>query len=66
MISKEIQILAEDTPSTTTLKKWVAEFKRRTGSTKNDTWSSLLKSSTTDKQDSIHHYTLDDRLLTIQ
>ena len=44
-----LQILPEDYPSYTTLKKWAMEFKRTRYMTENDPQSGRLKTSTTDE-----------------
>ena len=61
-----VQVLAEDSPSNTTM-KYFEEFKWSRDNTKDDLQSGHPKTSTTDEQaDAIHHMVLDDTFLTIQ
>ena len=61
-----VQILAEDLPSDSTVKKWAAEFKWCKDSTEDDSQFGCPKIPTTDEQvDTIYHMVLDERHLTV-
>ena len=62
-----VQILAEDSPSYETVKKWAAELKWGRESTKDGPRCDLPKTSTTDKKiDAIQRMIFDDKRLTVQ
>ena len=61
-----VQVLAEDSPSYATVKKWAAKFKQDRHSTEDDPQSGHSKAATIDKQvDAIHCMVLNDRHLSL-
>ncbi|XP_066302907.1 histone-lysine N-methyltransferase SETMAR-like [Branchiostoma lanceolatum] len=62
-----VKTLGEDSPSHSTVKKWVANFKRGKESVKDDPRSGRPKTATTDNQvEAIHFMTVNDRRVTIR
>ncbi|CAH1257192.1 SETMAR [Branchiostoma lanceolatum] len=59
--------LGEDSPSYSTIKKWVANFKRGKGSVKDDPRSGRPKTATSENEvDAIHRMIMNDRRVTIR
>ena len=61
-----VEILAENRPSYTTVKKWAVKFKWSRDSTEDDPRSSCQKTSIIDGQVDVYYMIWDDRHLTVQ